>query len=112
MQSKGCKPDSVTYGGLITALEKGGQWRRALAAFEQMKSNGCRPDSVVYNTIVGVLWRTGVLWAQAKAVHAFQAACRQGHFRLALHTNADTGTLEFGMHAFTVSPFFPCPGYC
>ena len=75
MQSKGCKPDSVTYGGLILAYEKGGQWRRALAVFDQMKSNNCRPDSVVYNTVVGVLWNTGVVWAQAKAVqvhrHAF-----------------------------------------
>lgn len=68
MQAKGCKPDSVTYGGLILAFEKGNQWRRALAAFDQMKNNNCRPDSVVYNTVVGVLWNTGVVWAQAKAV--------------------------------------------
>lgn len=68
MQAKGCKPDSVTYGGLILAYEKGDQWRRALAAFDQMKNNNCRPDSVVYNTVVGVLWNTGVVWAQAKAV--------------------------------------------
>jgi len=78
MQTKGCKPDSVTYGGLILAYEKGGQWRRALAALDQMKSNNCRPDSVVYNTVVGVLWNTGVVWAQAKAVqvhrHAFCAS--------------------------------------
>ena len=78
MQSKGCKPDSVTYGGLILAYEKGGQWRRALAALDQMKSNNCRPDSVVYNTVVGVLWNTGVVWAQAKAVqvhrHTFMAS--------------------------------------
>ncbi len=80
MQSKGCKPDSVTYGGLILAYEKGAQWRRALAALDQMKSNNCRPDSVVYNTVVGVLWNTGVVWAQAKAVqvhrHAILVASR------------------------------------
>ncbi len=74
MQSKGCKPDSVTYGGLILAYEKGGQWRRALAALDQMKSNNCRPDSVVYNTVVGVLWNTGVVWAQAKAVQVHRHA--------------------------------------
>lgn len=68
MQAKGCKPDSVTYGGLILAYERGDQWRRALAAFDQMKNNNCRPDSVVYNTVVGVLWNTGIVWAQAKAV--------------------------------------------
>ena len=71
MQAKGCKPDSVTYGGLILAFEKGGQWRRALTAFDQMKTTNCRPDSVVYNTVVGVLWNTGVVWAQAKAVQVF-----------------------------------------
>lgn len=74
MQSKGCKPDSVTYGGLILAYEKGAQWRRALAALDQMKSNNCRPDSVVYNTVVGVLWNTGVVWAQAKAVQVHRHA--------------------------------------
>ncbi|KAL3162889.1 hypothetical protein ABBQ32_009337 [Trebouxia sp. C0010 RCD-2024] len=102
MQAKGCKPDSVTYGGLILAFEKGDQWRRALAAFDQMKNNNCRPDSVVYNTVVGALWNTGVVWAQAKAVQVFQTACRQGHFRLTVHTSSESGTVDFGMHAFTV----------
>lgn len=102
MQAKGCKPDSVTYGGLILAFEKGDQWRRALAAFDQMKNNNCRPDSVVYNTVVGALWNTGVVWAQAKAVQVFQTACRQGHFRLTVHSSSESGTVDFGMHAFTV----------
>lgn len=38
MQTQGCKPDSITYCGLITAYERGGQWRRALKAFEQMQA--------------------------------------------------------------------------
>ena len=77
MQTRGCKPDSVTYGGLILAYEKGGQWRKALAAFEQMKQNNCRPDSVVYNTTVGLLWNTGVVWAQAKAI---EVSCSNNSF--------------------------------
>jgi len=86
MQAKGCRPDSVTFGGLIAAYDRAGSWRRALAAFEHMRSFNCRPDTVVYNTIIGALWRTGLLWAQSRAVQIFHAACRQGHFRLTVHT--------------------------
>ncbi|KAL4422946.1 hypothetical protein ABPG75_009143 [Micractinium tetrahymenae] len=86
MQHRGCKPDSVTFGGLIAAYDRAGHWRRALTAFEQMKVHNCRPDSVVYNTVVGALWRTGLVWAQAKAMQIFHAACRQGHFRITVHT--------------------------
>ncbi len=68
MQTKGCKPDSVTYGGLIMAYHNAGQWRQAFAAFERMSSHSCRPDGVVYNSIVGLLWETGIVWAQAKAM--------------------------------------------
>ena len=42
-----------------------------------MKNNNCRPDSVVYNTVVGVLWNTGVVWAQAKAVQVSALALLQ-----------------------------------
>ncbi len=30
MLTHGCSPDSITFGALITALERGGQWRHAL----------------------------------------------------------------------------------
>lgn len=66
MQSKGCKPDSVTFGGLIAAYDRAGHWRRALTTYEQMRAHNCRPDSVVYNTIVGALWKTGLVWAQVR----------------------------------------------
>lgn len=70
---------------------QGGQWRRALVAYEDMGSSGCRPDSGVYNAVAGTLWNTGVLAAQAKAVSVFQAAVRAGHFRLSVHTSPDAG---------------------
>ncbi len=91
MQAKGCRPDSVTFGGLIAAYDRAGLWRRALAAFEQMRSFNCRPDTVVYNTVIGALWRTGLLWAQNRAVQIFHGACKQGHFRLTVHTIAAGG---------------------
>jgi pentatricopeptide repeat protein len=38
MLGQGCTPDAITYGALICALDRGGQWRRALGAFAQMTS--------------------------------------------------------------------------
>ena len=34
------KPDRITYGSLISALERGGQWERALAVYEDMLAAG------------------------------------------------------------------------
>ena len=39
MAGGGCKPDSVTYGTLITALDRGGQWTRALEVPTQVFTN-------------------------------------------------------------------------
>lgn len=64
MQSQGCTPDVVTYTALISSYEKGGQWRRALAAYHQMRQQRCSPDAIVYNAIIDALWETGVIWAQ------------------------------------------------
>ncbi len=64
MQSQGCTPDVVTYTALISSFEKGGQWRRALAAYNQMRHRRCQPDAIVYNAIIDALWETGVIWAQ------------------------------------------------
>lgn len=36
------------------------------------------------------------------ALQVFQTACRQGHFRLTVHSSSESGTVDFGMHAFTV----------
>lgn len=36
MLGQGCTPDGITYSALITAFERGGQWRRALGAYAQM----------------------------------------------------------------------------
>lgn len=102
MQGRGVKPDNVTYSGLIAAFERGGQWREALRAFEGMRAANCRPDSAAYNTAVGVLWSTGLASVQARAMQLFQAACRQGHFRMAAHMNGDAACLEHGLHVFTV----------
>lgn len=81
MQTQSCKPDSITYSGLITAFERGGQWRRALKAFEQMQSQGCHPDAAVFNSLMEVLWQSGVILAQVRALQLWSVANRNGHFR-------------------------------
>lgn len=65
---------------MISAFEKGGQWRRALEAFEQMRVQQCLPDSIVYNAVVDALWETGVMWAQRKALRLFLQAHTEGYF--------------------------------
>lgn len=75
MQSQGCTPDVVTYTALISSYEKGGQWQRALAAFNQMRHQRCPPDSIVYNAIIDALWETGVIWAQRQVRHLTRSQC-------------------------------------
>ncbi len=102
MQQRNCKPDAVTYGALLHALDMGGQWQRASVVFEDMRTAQCRPDGVVYNVVVGTLFRSGVVWAQARAVGLFTSAWRQGHFRLLVHQNPTTNSVEYSTNVFTV----------
>ncbi|EFN58079.1 hypothetical protein CHLNCDRAFT_142374 [Chlorella variabilis] len=80
MQGQGCHPDVVTYTALISAFEKGGQWRLALEAYERMRAQGCRADAIVYNAIIDALWETGVVWVQRRALKLFRVAVEEGHF--------------------------------
>jgi pentatricopeptide repeat protein len=46
------QPDAITYGSLMAALERGGQWRRALALFEEMQAAGLRVSSLLVLTLL------------------------------------------------------------
>lgn len=81
MRVQGCAPDVVTYTALISANERGGQWRRSLQAYDEMMNQGCRPDAIVYNAIIDAVWETGVVWAQRKALSIFETARNQAHFK-------------------------------
>ena len=37
MRQRGCKPDGASFTALIVALQAGGQWCRALQAFDRMQ---------------------------------------------------------------------------
>jgi len=61
-------------------MEKGGQWRLALRAYEQMRRRGCKADAIVYNAVVNALWETGIVWAQRISLRLFKTALTEGHF--------------------------------
>ena len=63
----GCSPDVVTYTALISAFEKGGQWRLALSAYERMRCQGCKADAIVFNAIIDALGPLGVTGADGPA---------------------------------------------
>ena len=52
------------------------------------------------------VWKTKDGWplklSTFVSVQVFQTACRQGHFRLTVHNSNESGSVDFGMHAFTV----------
>ena len=48
-----CKPDSVTYGTLISAFDKGGQWTQALQV------NSCRHFHKLDRETAGSSWYRG-----------------------------------------------------
>ena len=99
MRVQGCAPDVVTYTALISANERGGQWRRALQAYEEMLTQDCKPDAIVYNAIIDAVWETGVIWAQRKALTIFECARRQGHFKQQPIRNVHRA--EVNLHALT-----------
>jgi hypothetical protein len=78
---------------LISAYEKGGHWQRALQVYQQLQGEakggaggeragggsggdspgrGAAHNTAVHNAIVDVLWQTGIVWAQAKALHIYK----------------------------------------
>lgn len=81
MLQQGGRPDSITFSALITAYQRGNQWREALQAFSHMPSSSCHPDSVVYNALLEVCWSSGVLHMQMRATQIWSLANRSGHFR-------------------------------
>ena len=102
MKIQNCKPDSMTYTALLHAFEKGGQWHRAVRIFEQMVQQGCRLDTLVHHTIIDLLWQSGVVWAQGKALQLFNSALRNYHVRLGVLQNLEDGILEASVPSLSV----------
>ena len=101
MLAQGCAPDAITYSALVTAFERGGQWRRALGAYAQMAAQGCHPDATIYNALLGACWSSGVAAAQMRASLVWSAANRSGHFRVYHQAKSDPAVFQHACAAFT-----------
>ena len=63
MQERSLRPDSYTLTALLTACERVGDWRQALALFEDAVSAGVQPATINYNSLIFTLGK-GDQWAQ------------------------------------------------
>jgi pentatricopeptide repeat domain-containing protein 1 len=78
------KPDVITFGALISALERGGQWRLALGVFDEMQASGVKPSVQVYTSVLNACERGGQwdraagLFAQLEAQQKQRAAAGAG----------------------------------
>ncbi len=57
-------PDIITYGSIISALERGGQWERALEVFERMRVGGVAPNAYIFTSLISAC-EEGGQWRQA-----------------------------------------------
>jgi len=67
---EGIAPDIVTYGALISALEKAGKWRAALDLYDEMLDDEIKPNSFIFTSVLNACER-GRQWDRATEI--FQA---------------------------------------
>jgi pentatricopeptide repeat protein len=60
------QPTTVTFNVLISACERGAEWKRALNCYDMLKAiPGLRPDSITFNSLISVCEKGGQ-WAAAE----------------------------------------------
>lgn len=59
MENRGCDPDAVSYGTLMSGLCKEDRVKEAVALWETMVVNRCQPDVVCYNILIDGLSKSG-----------------------------------------------------
>ena len=64
MKREGVKPTVVTYSALISAAEKGQQWKLALEVLEEMKAAGHGANVIAYSAAISALSK-GQMWHKA-----------------------------------------------
>jgi len=95
MQREGCQPDNITYTQLLAAYERGGQWQRALQAVEMMPMHGCTADASAFNSLLEVLWQSGVLVAQARALQVWTVANKTGQCGMFIDTRSSPDAVQY-----------------
>lgn len=64
MKKEGVRPTVVTYSALISAAEKGQQWKLALKTLEEMKLAGHGANVIAYSAAISALSK-GQMWRKA-----------------------------------------------
>lgn len=64
MKREGVRPTVVTYSALISAAEKGQQWKLALEVLEEMKAAGHGANVIAYSAAISALSK-GQMWHKA-----------------------------------------------
>jgi len=69
LRAEGLQPTVVTFGALISACEKGGQWQLSCGLLEQMRSERVQPNVVAFSAAVSACGRAKH-WASALELFA------------------------------------------
>jgi pentatricopeptide repeat protein len=76
----------------MSACEKGAQWERAMAVFEEMKAARVQPTVQTYNPVINVLWRGG---QRRTAVDLYTVASQAGVYPLETERTLNNIDLHF-----------------
>ena len=64
MQTRGLKPDVITFNAAISACERGGQWEHALELLTEMQTQGVTPDVITFGSAISACEQGGQ-WERA-----------------------------------------------
>lgn len=94
MKREGVRPTVVTYSALISAAEKGQQWKLALEVLEEMKTAGHGANVIAYSAAISALSK-GQMWH--KALELFREIEASGGKPSIVTYNATMTALEKGL---------------
>jgi len=72
-------------------------WQGAYRTYQKVLASGVRPDSQTTATAIEALWSAGNIPSCLLALQAFESACQQGVFRLAVSVQAAQSAVEFSL---------------
>lgn len=66
----------VTYSSCISAMEKGGQWEKALSLLDEMSAEGIPPETITINAAISACEKASKWQAVASAAQMIPSPCR------------------------------------
>jgi pentatricopeptide repeat domain-containing protein 1 len=81
MAEEGIEPDVVTYGAMLSALDKAGQWREALDLYDRLLADpsNIKPNLYIYSSVLNACEK-GRQWD--RATELFKAMLENGNEEL------------------------------